>query len=59
MCEYCNEMKSIFWNENEKTNSELKEIYIEPDKSLTVDFLYSDAVSIKINYCPICGVRIC
>lgn len=58
MCEYCNKMKSIFWYETEKTNSELKEVYIEPDESMTVDFLYNDAISIKINYCPMCGRKL-
>ena len=58
MCDYCKELKSIFWYGNEESRSELKEIYIEPDEGMTVDFLYSDAISIPINFCPMCGRKL-
>lgn len=69
-CEYCKELKSLFWNENSTPENELiKEVYIESDGTITVsstatlDYvennpdLATDA-NFKINYCPMCGRKL-
>ena len=59
MCEYCDEMKSIYWNDDYRKSS-VREVYIEPDKTLTItaNASYDEdnySINIKINYCPMCG----
>ena len=56
-CEYCDEatMKSIYYDRN----GEILEIYIEPDKTLSVSRPYGcDGANVKINYCPMCGIKL-
>lgn len=60
MCKYCEELESIYWNPYLGT-SFVKEIYIEPDKTLTVrgcgtdpEFEY-EGVNFVIDFCPKCG----
>ena len=56
-CEYCDEatMKSIYYDRN----GEILEIYIEPDKTLSVSRPYGcDGANAKINYCPMCGIKL-
>lgn len=56
-CEYCNEefMKSIYYNKSH----EILEIYIEPDKTLSVSRPYGcDGANVVINYCPMCGTKL-
>jgi hypothetical protein len=55
-------MKSIYWNDDYR-ESAIREIYIEPDKTLTIvaEASYdedNDSINIKINFCPICGRKL-
>jgi len=56
-CEYCKNNESLYFDDKNH-NSNLREVYIENDGNITITpYLYDDteAIQIKINYCPICG----
>ena len=62
MCDYCERMKSIYWNTN-LNESPIREVYIEPDKtmSITANFGTADGFessSLNINFCPMCGDKL-
>lgn len=62
MCEYCDEMKSIYWNDDYKVST-VREVYIEQDGTLSIssNASYEDEnydINIKINYCPSCGRKL-
>jgi hypothetical protein len=56
MCEYCEGVKYIIKNNDE-------EIIIEENNILRIDFFTGDAcfdsgMSLKINFCPMCGRKL-
>jgi len=56
-CEYCMENKSLYFD-SKYNNPNLREVYIEDDGNMIVMPYLCDAteaVQIKINYCPMCG----
>ena len=54
-CEYCGQLKSLYAN-NDYTESEVREIYVELDGTMTVAHLGGyDDINFKINFCPLCG----
>lgn len=61
MCDYCEKMKSIYWDGNKKKTF-VQEVYIELDGTLTVSPNYGDEdtedINVKINYCPMCGEKL-
>lgn len=57
MCKYCdcNKINSLYFKEN----GQIQEIYIEPDKTLTIlTNLSEESVNIDIKYCPMCGEKL-
>lgn len=87
MCEYCEASKSLYFNSKagqyppekleklsiiSNLNTECKEVYIELDGTLVVDFVEraydkfmdetvldsSSTVGFKIKYCPMCGKKL-
>jgi hypothetical protein len=61
MCNYCDLTKSnweiLFRNYDIKSEYEIAEIYISGNK-LGVSDTYDNNVSVKINYCPMCGRKL-
>jgi glutaredoxin len=56
-CQWCKENKSLYFD-SKNNHPNLREVYIEDDGNMTVmPYLYdgTEAVQIKINYCPMCG----
>jgi len=48
-------MKSLFYDQN----GAIQEVYIEPDKTLTISHPSSDlSVSLEIKFCPVCGEKL-
>lgn len=61
MCKYCEHLESLFYN-RDICKSVVQEVYIEPDKTMTVAIISADpecddysGASIEIDYCPKCG----
>ena len=57
MCKYCEELKSLYWNDK---NDYIREVYIELDGTMAVshpNFGTDEyqGVNFEINYCPMCG----
>ena len=60
MCDYCEEMKSIYIGG--KGRDLIQEIYIEIDGTMSITPNYPEeifnGINFKINYCPICGAKL-
>lgn len=57
-CEHCLNLKSLFWEDN-PYKSDIREIYVELDSSITVTFNDgNESINIPINNCPKCGRKL-